>query len=183
MEKPKATQNAAAEKKKKAASTPTAILVQPIVLQKILVPIDFSESSSRALAYAVAVARQFKAEVTLLHVVPDVSEEIRLIVSMPELQQEFVQEGQQNLAHEIKALGQSGVSFKPLVKKGVPYHEIVELAGVMKVDLLVMGTHGRTGLKHVLMGSTAERVVRHAPCPVLVCGNSARDLANLCLAE
>ncbi|HTD65875.1 MAG TPA: universal stress protein, partial [Candidatus Limnocylindria bacterium] len=64
-----------------------------------------------------------------------------------------------------------------VVRNGVPFHEIAQAAATLKIDLIVISTHGYTGLKHVLLGSTAERVVRHAPCPVLVVRKEERDFA------
>jgi len=155
-------------KKQPASRSAEASSPVPIALKSILVPVDFSESARKALQYALAFARLFKAEITLLHVAPELAEESRVTFSMPELQQELLQDAAQNLAKEIERAATPEVSLKPVVKKGTPYYEIVEAAREMNADLIVIGTHGRTGLKHVFMGSTAERVVRHAPCPVLV---------------
>jgi universal stress protein A len=140
----------------------------PLTLKSILVPMDFSDSARKALQYALAFARLFKVEITLLHIAPELAEDSRVTFAMPELQQEILQEAADNLCKEIERAGMPEVKVSPVVKKGTPFHEIVETARQMNADLIVIGTHGRTGLKHVFMGSTAERVVRHAPCPVLV---------------
>ncbi len=142
--------------------------IAPMALKGILVPTDFSESARKALKYAIAFASQFQAEITLLHVVPDVMDETRLIIAMPELQNDLLKEGRENLDREIAAWGGQSIKLKPCVKRGVPYNEIVDAARQMHSDLILIGTHGRTGLKHVLLGSTTERVIRHAECPVLV---------------
>lgn len=146
--------------------------------QRVLVPIDFSECSNKALQYAIAVATQFKGTITLLHVVPNVSAETRLAFDMPELQRALLQEGKEKVANAISQFPHEMVTIEPLVRKGVPYHEIVLAAKELQSDLIVIGTHGRTGLRHVLTGSTAERVVRHAPCPVLVVRECERDFVK-----
>jgi universal stress protein A len=146
----------------------TAPANETIALKRILVPVDFSESSRKALQYALAFATQFNAEVTLLHVVPNVVAESRIAFDMPELQRSLLTEARQKLDEELKAFSGRPVKCAVTVVRGVPYHEIVEVAKKSNIDLIVLGTHGRTGLKHLVMGSTAERVVRHANCPVLV---------------
>lgn len=141
---------------------------EAIGLKRILVPVDFSESSRKALQYALAFAKLFNAEIALVHVVPNVSAESRLAFDMPELQRSLLQEGQDKLDDEIKPYAGGSVKLTASVLKGVPFHEIVQAGQQLKADLIVLGTHGRTGLRHVFMGSTAERVVRHATCPVMV---------------
>lgn len=149
----------------KAAPPQPAAAIQ---VKRILVPIDFSGCSRKALQYALTFGEQFRAELTVVHVVPNISAESRLAFDMPELQRALVQEGQEKLQAELESCSAAATVMKPSIKRGVPFQVIVELAQQLKVDLIVIGTHGRTGLKHVFMGSTAERVVRHAPCPVLV---------------
>ncbi len=139
-----------------------------IGLKRILVPMDFSESSRKALQYALAFAKLFNSEIALVHVVPNVSAESRLAFDMPELQRSLMKEGQEKLDAEAKLYAGGPVKITVSVLKGVPFHEIVQAGQKFNVDLIVLGTHGRTGLRHVLMGSTAERVVQHATCPVLV---------------
>lgn len=143
--------------------------VASIRLLHILVPFDFSEGAKLALDHAVAHARQFKARLTLLHVVhlpfrgigfgpgEDVGMEARLCADMGK-----------HLSALARKIARQGVSAESLVRSGHPWLEVIDLAGQRSCDLIIMGTHGRTGLKHVLLGSVAERVVRHAPCPVLV---------------
>ncbi len=150
------------------SANPAAPTARPVSLKRILVPVDFSECSRKGLQYALAFARQFQAEVSLLHVVPDVIAEPRFSVPAPDLQHALLEEGRRELDEEIQAHAPQASGLKPLVRKGVPFQEIVQAAEELGADLIVVGTHGRTGLKHVLLGSTAERVVRHASCPVLV---------------
>jgi len=138
-------------------------------VRRILVPTDFSPPSERALEMAIEFARRFGAELTLFHahelpayVFPDgvmpVSPEI-----LVELERTMSAE-LERLAARARAAG-----VPASIKTGVGAHdvEIVRFASEMNADLIIMGTHGRTGLRHVLLGSVAEKVVRRAPCPVL----------------
>jgi universal stress protein A len=139
-------------------------------LKRILVPIDFSECSVRALDYALAFAEQFAAKIILLHVVePAVYPENYLAApaTLQEVQENLVQVGREHLAElSRKRLGHR-IEAELLVRIGRAHSEIPDTAKAMGADLIVIGTHGHTGLKHVLLGSTAERVVRYAACPVL----------------
>jgi nucleotide-binding universal stress UspA family protein len=132
-------------------------------LRKILVPVDFSECSSKALQYAIAFARQFGAELVLLHVVHPYP-------PMPEMgpvDAESMVDAHEQMESFQKTVG-SVVPCKTMVRTGSGHGEIIAMAKELGVDLIVISTHGRTGLEHVLLGSTAEKVVRHAGCPVLV---------------
>ena len=139
-------------------------------LTSILVPTDFSTSSKKALLYAVALARKFGAKLTLLHIVepaatPDFALAFPLAIENDRVTLECKRQLQriareENLDPELVE--------KILVRQGRAYDEITSAAKSLKVDLIVISTHGYTGLKHVFMGSTTERVVRHASCPVLV---------------
>lgn len=135
-------------------------------LQNILVPIDFSETSRQALAYAVPLARQFGARITLLHVVD-------LPAYPPEFGYMLVNETQ-DFEDQGKMLGEWAAQSVPAellagcqVRHGAAWDAVVNAARETGADLIVLTTHGYTGLKHALLGSTAERIVRHAPCPVL----------------
>jgi nucleotide-binding universal stress UspA family protein len=134
-------------------------------IRRILFPTDFSENSEYALMYALAFARQFDATLTVLHVV-------HVPPQMPELNigailDRMVKHAERNLSKLIREAGETRVAMHPEVRLGVDYREITAFAEKEKMDLIVMGTHGRTGMAHALLGSVAERVVRHAPCPVL----------------
>ena len=142
----------------------------PLGIKSILVPIDFSPPSKKALDYAVAVARRFKAKLTLLHVVepvatPDFAASFPLAMENDEL----VATAKKHLGKVVKAARiPRAIVEKVLVRFGRSFHEIADAARTRKVDLIIISTHGYTGLKHALLGSTTERVVRHAHCPVLV---------------
>ncbi len=138
-------------------------------IKRILVPLDFSERANKVLNYAVALAEKMGAKICLLHVVEPVfvSSEPGL-TSLP--QQTALAEETASKKRLLKIAGDlipMGRLEKAVIREGTPFFEISAAAKSLKADLIVIATHGRTGLSHVLMGSTAERVVRHAPCPVL----------------
>lgn len=142
----------------------------PLRLKRILVPVDFSSCSLAALKHALGLARQFDAKVILLHVVEPVILPENLMLAVPELPEvgnDLVESARQRLEQLAAKAIPEAHRAPVLVRIGRPFHEITQLAASDDVDLIVISTHGYTGLKHVLMGSTAERVVRHAPCPVL----------------
>jgi universal stress protein A len=150
-------------KDRKAAELATVILK----LKSILVPIDFSKTSQTALEYAVPLAEQFGAKVTLLHAIEPLPYPANLTY-LP------MGEGFPIKPLEEKLNKLAKKTIKPqhlkevIVQVGTAFEVITNVARDRKADLIVITTHGHTGLKHVFMGSTAERVVRHAPCPVLV---------------
>jgi nucleotide-binding universal stress UspA family protein len=143
-----------------------------IDLHRILVPTDFSKFSDNALRYGVAFAEKFGAAIHLLHVVQDLALFIpeAVMVSGPIVSppvEQFVAAARTALARTIEGLKLSGISVIPEVAEDVPFDEIIRFAREKNIDLIVMGTHGHTGLAHLLVGSVAEKVVRKAPCPVL----------------
>jgi len=138
--------------------------------KRLLVPIDFSDSSLLALDYAVALGREFDSKLILLHVVePAVSQENYFGVAAPmaETDQNFLEVGRERLAALAQKRSEPRQPIEFLVRIGRAHSEIVDTARATGADLIVVGTHGLTAVAHLLMGSTAERVVRHAPCPVL----------------
>ena len=158
--------------------TPTAETRQgapAISLKRILVTSDFSVSSKAALRYAAALAQEFGAEILLIHVVPTMlptdlshlgltTEEKRLIHGAKDLLP-FVREAELD----------SKLPVRLQVLNGTPAEEICKAAKENASDLIVIATHGNTGLKHFCLGSVAEKVVRHAPCPVLVVRQKEHD--------
>jgi universal stress protein A len=151
---------------------PAQSLAAPPVfrLRKILVPIDFSDCSKKALDYAIPFARQFGAELNLLHVV----EPYPAIPEMAPYDAENIEDGRLELEALRKDLGNVG-PCSTLVRKGAPPTEITSAARDLDADLIIISTHGRTGLSRVFLGSTAERVVRSAPCPVLIVRECERE--------
>jgi universal stress protein A len=143
----------------------------------IVVPVDFSPESKKALSYASKLAAQFGAVVRLIHV-------IETAPFLNDLPNTLLARSEEEVAKEalvkLQALAQDEIDelipVQPEVRIGKPYREIVGAAAVLGADLIVIATHGYTGLKHALLGSTAERVVQHAPCPVLVVRKKQNEL-------
>jgi len=139
-------------------------------VKKILFPTDFSEGSDNALPYAADMARHYGAKLYLLHVIQDIAEAMGWYVPHVSLD-ELYRDIEGNAAEEIARYGVEEFrglkDIERIVVKGTPYQEILKFAGEKKADLIVIGTHGRKGLDRVIFGSTAEKVVRDAPCPVL----------------
>jgi nucleotide-binding universal stress UspA family protein len=156
---------------------------------KILVPIDFSGQSDRALQWGASLAEKYGARLLLLHVVPETSEDlyesgaertdpllpfaldspaVYRAPSAPEerISVDLVEMAQNDLKDLVIATLSERLSVSPTVGVGKPAEEIVRLARDEAVDLIVMGTHGRSGLRHILLGSVAETVMRTASCPV-----------------
>jgi nucleotide-binding universal stress UspA family protein len=144
-----------------------------VAIRKVLCPIDFSDTSRLALEYAVDLSLKMGADLTLLHVYQApgyaMPEGLGVVMAGPE-EMAAVVSGVDDLMKQWKAdaeaLGARVVQTATELG-GTPV-EIVRVATAGGHDLIVMGTHGRTGIGHALLGSTAERVIRHAPCPVLV---------------
>jgi len=144
--------------------------VDPLKLARILVPVDFSDCSLRALDYAIALAEAFASKLILLHVVePAVYPENYLVASpaLDETNQNLLESARERLLELSRKRIGHRLPAETLVRMGRAHSEISDTAQAMGADLIILGTHGYTGLKHVLLGSTAERVVRHGPCPVL----------------
>ena len=142
-----------------------------IALKRILVPLDFSPLSKKALQYALRFAEEFRAGLTLLHVIePDVPPACDGLMIAPPISPNG---NRTRCANRLKVLASSMAIcatnyVQSTVRTGLAAYEIVEAAKEFEVDLIVIATHGYTGWKHFAIGSTAERVVRAAPCPVLV---------------
>jgi nucleotide-binding universal stress UspA family protein len=138
--------------------------------ERILVAIDFSELSDQAFAYAVELAERLSAQLVLVHVFqvpaylfPDA------VVAAPQQTVVELERAVERRLEELRARAMArGVAAYVHVPVGSAFVEIIRAARDHKADLIVLGTHGRTGLRHALLGSVAEKVVRKAPCPVLV---------------
>lgn len=141
-----------------------------IAWKRICCPIDFSEPARLALQVAVDLCAVFGAELTLFHSyqLPGYTLPEGSVVASPKMLQELADQAEAHLA-EWKAIAEKMGAKAVRTAKGVgePALEVVEFAKEEGIDLLVVGTHGRTGLRHAILGSTAERVVRRARCPVL----------------
>jgi nucleotide-binding universal stress UspA family protein len=139
-------------------------------IRHILAPTDFSELSQQGLKSALELAQVFGAKLSLLHVVEPPPYPIEGIVPSQlgaNLLDDLERQASNELAQMLLETQASKVDVTRRVVVGIPYRKIVEVAEEEKVDLIVMTTHGRTGLSHLVMGSVAERIVRTAPCPVL----------------
>jgi nucleotide-binding universal stress UspA family protein len=143
-------------------------------IRNILVPIDFSKMSINAIETAKRLGQRFTATIHLAHVhhwqYP--ADFVGPVISSGFLPESFEEDRNKQLAEELKTIAsKSGLSprYQTHLRTGAaPFHEICRLAQEIPADLIVMPTHGHTGLAHVLLGSTAERVVQHSPCPVFV---------------
>jgi len=139
-------------------------------IKKILVPIDFSDYSKNSLKYAVNFAKDFNSQLCLVYVVepviypPDFS---MGQIAFPTVDLEMDKRAEQELLSLAKKEIPPEMNVKSIVKTGKPFVEIIETAVEEDVDLIIIATHGHTGVEHILFGSTAEKVVRKAPCPVL----------------
>jgi universal stress protein A len=146
---------------------PTPAAIQ---LKRILVPVDFSGPSQQALHCARRLAQFFGSEITLLNVVQKMP-----VAPFPEVPpyldyvEEYFEDAEKNLqALAVADRAAATMEIRTVVRTGLAAHEIVEAAREFDSDLIVIATHGYTGWKHFCIGSTAERVVRTAPCPVFV---------------
>lgn len=138
--------------------------------KKILVPIDFSDYSKRALRYAIDFAKQFNSELILVSVIEPMIYPADFSmgqVAIPATDQNLTERVETELETLEKDVIGSGLKSKRIIKTGKPFYEIIETAREEDVDLIIIATHGHTGVEHLLFGSTAEKVVRKAPCPVL----------------
>jgi nucleotide-binding universal stress UspA family protein len=137
-------------------------------IRRLLFPTDFSEGSRQAIAPTVALARQFDAAITLVYVLPTTFPAEFSHLGLNFEAHRLTAESQRSLAAFRERELPPDISIQAVVKEGGAPFQIAETAREVEADLIVLSTHGYTGLKHALLGSTAERVVRHAPCPVLV---------------
>jgi nucleotide-binding universal stress UspA family protein len=136
----------------------------------IVVPTDFSDHSLRALPYALGLAEKYGAEIKILYVnepALQVSDMAWVGVDDRALKDEHVSDAHKNMDRIARDQIPPGVSAEAVVRSGDSVEEIIQFAEESGADLIVMATHGRGGLSHILMGSTAEQVIRKAPCPVL----------------
>ena len=136
----------------------------------IVVPTDFSDHSLRALAYAIGLAEKYEASVNMIYVHEpslQVSDMAWVGVDERSLKEEHVKQAHRNIERIAKEQIPPGLSAHTEVRSGNAVEEIIRYADEVNADMIVIATHGRSGLSHILMGSTAEQVIRKAPCPVL----------------
>ena len=143
----------------------------PISIRTILVPVDFSNCSREGLRYAIAFANEFGAKIILVHATYlgyIYSSEGTAIYDIPGLQKGARKTAERKMRELAQSVNFGAVKFETVSTEGSPVFDICAIAKDHDVDLIITSTHGLTGLKHVLIGSIAEQVVRHAPCSVLV---------------
>jgi nucleotide-binding universal stress UspA family protein len=136
--------------------------------KNILVPVDFSPASLDGLCYALRLARPFGARLTALHIIEPLGTMARLEVVVHAHKRKLRERVRLRLEKLHLEVDEPAGAFDTLFREGTSYHEIVAMAQRDDFDLIIMASLGRSGLVDMLLGSTAERVVRHAPCPVLV---------------
>ena len=152
-------------------------------IARIVVPVDFSAHADHAIDYAVMLGKQFGACVELFHVVEDPfgsggwGSEVYMS-DLDGLRQRAMEEARTHLEARRATITAAGFPLVATVRMGHVAQTIVDYAKDMGADLIVMGTHGRTGLAHFIIGSVAERVVRLAPCPVLTVGGAHAGRAH-----
>lgn len=139
------------------------------MFKKILCPVDFSEFTENIVSYAVEIAKRFDAEIHLLHVIPNLNyftpyESFMTPENLIAIEKNIEREVEKDFEKITKKID---IPFKKAIKTGVAFVEIINYIKEESISLVVMGTHGRSGLEHILIGSVAEKVVRKSPCPVL----------------
>lgn len=137
------------------------------LIKKILVGTDFSSCSDRAVDYAAHIAEQFRAEILLVHAIESFTYSVTDSLTVMDHEKALSLTASALLENLLKSLNNRDLSVKSYLTHGTPYREIVKKAEEDAIDLIVLGTHGRSGVEHFLLGSVAEKVVRTAPCPVL----------------
>jgi nucleotide-binding universal stress UspA family protein len=150
-----------------------------MLLKRILVPVDFSKDSLNAVTYAAEFAQPFGAELLLLYVVEPIyyatpTDPYAVNANVAMLIEEQHRLGEQQLTRIGADLEKKEQRFRALIKSGSPPQLITDTARSQRADLIIMATHGRTGLAHMFMGSVAEKVVRTASCPVLTVRSTAK---------
>lgn len=145
-------------------------------IKRILLATDFSDCSNHAREFACQIAVQFKAELHLLYVIHDMAVEVPdfgmglafpgYLENVSGVKRELSMKAHEKLEAELSEPWVEQLQVVHSVRFGIPATKIVEYAQEHDIDLIVIGTHGRVGIPHVLLGSVAERVIKHAPCPV-----------------
>jgi len=135
-------------------------------IKKIMFPTDLSDVSEKVCSYAVLLAEKYGAKIDIIYVVQEPSNLIDLL-SFDAMEEECAKEADDKLNIFCNKHLKGKADYKIHIRKGIPFKEIKKAAEELGSDIIVMGTHGRTGLDHALLGSTAERLVRMLPIPVL----------------
>ena len=147
-------------------------------IKTILFPTDFSQGARAAMDYAISLAQDYKAKLILLYVVQDISIAewyIPSSISAADLVEDMQKSASREMEKWAAEAATKAKDVEQLVVRGVPFVEIIRTAKDKNADLIVIGTHGRTGIDHMLFGSTAEKVVRKSGCPVLTVRMAGRE--------
>jgi len=148
-------------------------------IKNILLPTDFSKLSLTAASYAIELASQYGAKIHLLHVIekkPPILAIRAIDISEEKIMKSIEDAAKESLKKALdKINNQNTVEIKSILLKGNDYEEIVNYSQQQNIDVIVIATHGRTGLLHTLVGSVAEKVIRYAKCPVLVITPTEKD--------
>ncbi|BBO19216.1 universal stress protein family [Candidatus Brocadia pituitae] len=150
-------------------------------IERILFPTDFSVCSKHALKYALDFATERGAKLYILHVIPKLSVPVGIGgVAFPvsKLYTDMERDAKKNIYRLVPKRFMEKIKVENIIVRGVPFLEIMKAAKKYDIDLITIATHGRTGLSHALLGSTAEKVVRTAPCPVLCVRYPERELVK-----
>jgi universal stress protein A len=149
------------------------------MFKKILVPLDFSDYTDEIMNVAVQIAEKFGSTMHLLHVIPNMDyftpyESFLSAENLVSIQRDIEREVEKDMEVVVKKL--KDIPVAKTIHAGVAFLEIVNYVRTENIDLVVMGTHGRGGLEHILIGSVAEKVVRKSPCPVLTIRPAGKQL-------
>ena len=139
------------------------------MFKKILCPVDFSQFTQEVINFALDLAKKYGAELHLMHVVPNMTyftpyESFLTPENLVAIEKNIQDEVERDFAKLLKG---NGVPTKTVIRTGVPFVEIIDYAKSESIDLIVMGTHGRSAIENILIGNVAEKVVRKSPCPVM----------------
>ncbi|MCX5804612.1 MAG: universal stress protein [Proteobacteria bacterium] len=139
------------------------------MFKKIVCPVDFSEFTDGIIKYAVSLAKKYDAELHLFHVIPNLNyftpyESFLTPENLVLIEKNIEKEVEKDFEKIIKGID---ITVKKVIKTGVTFVEIIDYIKEENIDLVVMGTHGRSGIEHILIGSVAEKILRKSPCPVL----------------
>jgi nucleotide-binding universal stress UspA family protein len=139
-------------------------------IKTILFPTDFSQGARAAMDHAISLAKDYRSKLIILYVIQDISIAewyIPSSLSATDLMEDMQKSAWNEMDKWVAEVSQTAKDVEKMVVRGVPFVEIIKTAKEKQADLIVIGTHGRTGIDHMLFGSTAEKVVRKAACPVL----------------
>jgi nucleotide-binding universal stress UspA family protein len=150
------------------------------MIERILIPVDFSETSAVAADYGCDLALRFGARVTLLHVFSPgiIATPDAVFAPTPEELRAVANAARTHLLSMAEKLEREGLAIDCVAVEGMPGQAIGDIAERDHADLIVMGTHGRRGVTHLFLGSVAEQMMRHAPCPVLTIGRACERAAH-----